>query len=190
MIASCSGQLRRAAAQALDLRQKPVRPRVDDQATAHAGRLKERPMFKHILIPTDGSELSDTAINAGVDCAREVRARVTGFTAVPEYRTPSEVELMSRHGMSLDQYEREARLQAEAALQKIADRARAAGVEYGAEYAQSDFPHEAIVRTALKCGCDLIFMASHGRRGLAGLLLGSETTKVLTHSRIPVLVHR
>ena len=147
-------------------------------------------MFKHILIPTDGSELSDKAINAGIDFAREVHARVTGFTAVPEYRVPSEVELMSRHGVSMEQYEHEARLQAEAALQKIADRARAAGVPYDGEYAQSDHPHEAIVRTALKCGCDLIFMASHGRRGISSLLLGSETNKVLTHSKIPVLVYR
>ena len=147
-------------------------------------------MFKHILIPTDGSELSDKAINAGVDFAREVNARVTGFTAVPEYRVPSEVELMSRHGVSLEQYEHDARIQAEAALQKIADRARAAGVQYGAEFAQSDHPHEAIVRTALKCGCDLIFMASHGRRGMSALLHGSQTQAVLTHSTIPTLVYR
>ena len=147
-------------------------------------------MFKHILIPTDGSELSDKAISAGIEFAREVRARVTGFTAVPEYRVPSQVELMSRHGQSLEQYERAARVQAEAALQKIADRARAAGVAYDAEYVQSDQPYEAIVRTALKCGCDLIFMASHGRRGMSALLHGSQTQGVLTHSAIPTLVYR
>ena len=147
-------------------------------------------MFKHILIPTDGSELSDKAINAGVDFASEVHARVTGFTAVPEYKIPSEIVLMSKHGVSLEQYEREARIQAEAALQKIADRARAAGVEYDAEYLQSDYPHEAIVRTALKCGCDLIFMASHGRRGISALIHGSQTQAVLTHSTIPTLVYR
>jgi nucleotide-binding universal stress UspA family protein len=147
-------------------------------------------MFKHILIPTDGSELSDKAIDAGVDFAREVHARVTGFTAVPEYRIPSEIELMSKRGVSLAQYERESRVQAEAALQKIADRARAAGVDYAAEYAQSDHPHEAIVRTALKRGCDLIFMASHGRRGLRALVYGSQAQGVLTHSKIPMLVYR
>jgi nucleotide-binding universal stress UspA family protein len=147
-------------------------------------------MFKHILIPTDGSELSDKAIVAGVEFAREVHARVTGFTAVPEFRVPSEVELMSHHGVSLEQYERDSRVQAEAALQKIADRARAAGVEYDAEFAQSDHPHEAIIRTALKRGCDLIFMASHGRRGISALLHGSQTQAVLTHSTIPTLVYR
>ena len=147
-------------------------------------------MFKHILIPTDGSELSDKAIVAGVEFAREVHARVTGFTAVPEFRVPSEVELMARHGVSLEQYERDSRKQAETALQKIADRARAAGVEYDAEFTQSDHPHEAIIRTALKRGCDLIFMASHGRRGISALIHGSQTQSVLTHSTIPTLVYR
>ena len=147
-------------------------------------------MYKHIMIPTDGSELSDKAINAGVDFAKEVHARVTGFTAVPEYKVPSQIELMSRHGVSLEQYERDARKQAEAALQKIADRARAAGVEYDAEFAQSDRPHEAIVRSALKRGCDLIFMASHGRRGISALVHGSQTQGVLSHSTIPTLVYR
>ena len=147
-------------------------------------------MYKHIMIPTDGSELSDKAIDAGVAFAREVHARVTGFTAVPEFRVPSEVELMSRHGVSLEQYEFEARKQAEAALQKIADRARAAGIEYNADYEQSDCPHEAIVRAALKHGCDLIFMASHGRRGISALVHGSQTQGVLSHSNIPTLVYR
>jgi nucleotide-binding universal stress UspA family protein len=147
-------------------------------------------MYKHILIPTDGSELSDKAIEAGVTFARGMQARVTGFTAVPEYKLPSEVELMSRHGLSFEQYERDARLQAEAALQKIADLAKAAGVEYDAEFVQSDHPHEAIVRAAQKHGCDLIFMASHGRRGISALLHGSQTQGVLTHSTIPTLVYR
>ena len=147
-------------------------------------------MYKHIMIPTDGSELSDKAIGAGVEFAREVAARVTGFTAVPEYRVPSEVELMSRHGVSLEQYEREARKQAEAALQKIADRARAAGIDYNADYAQSDRPYEAIIRAAQKHRCDLIFMASHGRRGISALVHGSQTQGVLTHSTIPTLVYR
>ena len=147
-------------------------------------------MYKHIMIPTDGSELSDKAIDAGVEFAREVHARVTGFTAVPEYKLPSEIELMSRHGVSLEQYEREARKRAEAALQKIADRARAAGVDYDAEFVQSDRPHEAIIRAAQKHGCDLIFMASHGRRGVSALIHGSHTQGVLTHSTIPTLVYR
>ena len=147
-------------------------------------------MYKHIMMPTDGSELSDKAIDAGIELAQLLRARVTGFTAVPEYRFPTDVDWMSRHAVSPDQYERDARRQAEAALQKIADRARAADVEYDAEFVQSDRPHEAIVRAAQQHGCDLIFMASHGRRGISALVHGSQTQGVLTHSNIPTLVYR
>ena len=147
-------------------------------------------MYKHILIPTDGSKLSEKAIEAGIEFAREVHAKVTGFTAVPEFQVPSAGEFMSRQAISLDDYERDAKKLAEAALQPIAERARAAGVEFDADYTQSDHPHEAIVSTALKHGCDLIFMASHGRRGISALIHPSETQAVLTHSTIPALVYR
>jgi nucleotide-binding universal stress UspA family protein len=147
-------------------------------------------MYKHILIPTDGSELSRRAVEAGIEFARFIHARVTGFTAIPEYQVPSEAELMSRHAISLADYERDAKKQAEIALQPIADGARAAGVDYDADFTQSDHPHEAIIRAAQKHGCDLIFMASHGRRGLSALVHGSETQGVLTHSSIPTLVYR
>jgi nucleotide-binding universal stress UspA family protein len=147
-------------------------------------------MYKHILIPTDGSELSDKAIEAGIRFANHVGARVTGFTAVPEYQIPSQSELMSKHGVSPHEYEQKAKQQADLALQKIADRARAAGVEYDSGYEQSDRPYEAIIRAAEKNGCDLIFMASHGRRGISALVHGSETQGVLTHSKIATLVYR
>jgi nucleotide-binding universal stress UspA family protein len=147
-------------------------------------------MFKHIMIPTDGSDLSEKAIEAAVEFAREVKARITAFTAVPEYKVPSEIELMSRHGVSPAQYEERAGREAEAVLKKIADRARAAGIECEAEFVQSDFPYEAIIRAAEKHGCDLIFMASHGRRGVSALLHGSQTQGVLTHCTIPTLVYR
>ena len=147
-------------------------------------------MYKHILIPTDGSRLSEKAVEAGIEFARFIHAKVTGFTAVAEYQIPSEAELMSRHAISLTDYERDAKKQAEVALQPIADRARAAGVDYDAEFTLSDRPHEAIIRAAQKHGCDLIFMASHGRRGLSALVHGSETQGVLTHSTIPALIFR
>jgi len=147
-------------------------------------------MYKHILIPTDGSELSERAIDAGIAFASELHARVTGFTAVPQYRVPSQIELMSKHGVSIPQYEEAARRQAEAALRKIVERASAAGVEHDTDFAQSDSPHEAIIRAAESHGCDLIFMASHGRSGISALLHGSETQGVLAHSTIPTLVYR
>ena len=147
-------------------------------------------MFKHILIPTDGSELSDKAIDAGVEFAREMHARVTGFTAVPEYQVPSELELRSHQAKSMAQHEAQGKRQAETALQKIAERARAAGVDYDEDYVQSDYPYEAIISAANAHGCDLIFMASHGRRGISALIHGSQTQDVLTHSKIPTLVYR
>ena len=147
-------------------------------------------MYKHILIPSDGTELSDKAIEAGVEFARESKAKVTGFTAVPEYQVPTEDEMMARRGVSLAQYEQDARLKAQRTLQRIIDRASAAGVEYEADYALSDRPYEAIIRAAQKHRCDLIFMASHGRRGISALIHGSQTRDVLTHSTIPTLVYR
>jgi nucleotide-binding universal stress UspA family protein len=151
---------------------------------------KEKQMYQHILIPSDGSELAEKAVEAGVAFAASIRAKVTGFTAVPEYRTPSESELMSRHVISLSEYEEQAKRNAERILERIAQRARAAGVEYEADFAQCDHPYEAIIRAAEAHGCDLIFMASHGRRGLSALMHGSETRAVLTHSTIPTLVYR
>jgi len=147
-------------------------------------------MYKHILIPTDGSELSQKAIDAGIAFARSIHARVTGFTAVPEYQVPNEAQIMSRHGISAYEHERNMKQQAEDALQPIADQARAAGVEYDADFTLSNQPYEAIIGAARKHGCDLIFMASHGRRGLSAMLHGSETQAVLTHSTIPTLVYR
>jgi nucleotide-binding universal stress UspA family protein len=147
-------------------------------------------MYKHILVPTDGSELSDKAINAAIDFARETGARVTGFTAVPEWQVPGEAELMARRAISPEQHERKSRRLAEKALARIAERARFTGVEFDTDYVQSDRPHEAIIQAAERHGCDLIFMASHGRRGISKLVHGSETQGVLTHSRIPTLVFR
>ena len=147
-------------------------------------------MYKHILIPTDGSELSQKAIEAGIEFAREAHARVTAFTAVPEYQIPSEAELMSRRAISPAQYERDAKKLAEETLRKTADRAREAGVDCDADYALSDEPYDAIISAARKHGCDLIFMASHGRRGISALIHGSQTQGVLTHSTIPTLVYR
>jgi len=108
-------------------------------------------------------------------------------------KTQSNIPVKSAYGpadLEGFDYERDAKKQAEIALQTIADRARAAGVDYDAEFTQSDRPHEAIIRAAEKHGCDLIFMASHGRRGLSALVHGSETQGVLTHSTIPTLVYR
>ncbi len=147
-------------------------------------------MYKHILIPTDGSPASLRAAKAGVELARATGARVTAFFAAP---TPTPVVydgLLPVGYMTPDQHAEVIARAASKYLGAVADLAKAAGVRCESIHVTSDFPAEAIVDSAKQRKCDLIFMASHGRRGLAGLLLGSETQKVLTHSKIPVVVYR
>ena len=147
-------------------------------------------MYKHILIPTDGSELSDKAVAAGIDYARETGARVTLFTAVPEYEVPNEAAVMARQVISIEEHDRRAERQAREILDRAAQRARDAGVDCSTDFAQSDHPYEAIIAAANGRGCDAIFMSSHGRTGLSRMWHGSETEEVLTHSSIPTLVYR
>jgi nucleotide-binding universal stress UspA family protein len=147
-------------------------------------------MYKHILIPIDDSKLSDIAVKNGIAFARSIRARVTGFTAVPEYQIPNELEVMSRSAISMDEHNKRSKKKAEQVLKKMEAKARAAGVPCKTAYAQNDHADEAIVDAAKKHRCDLIFMASHGRSGLKALVLGSETRGVLGKSKIPTLVYR
>jgi nucleotide-binding universal stress UspA family protein len=147
-------------------------------------------MYKHILIPVDSSKLSEVAVKNGIAFARSIHARVTGFTAVPEYQIPNELEVMNRSAISIDEHNKRSRKKAQSVLRKVTARARAAGVRCETDYVLSDRPDEAIVRAAKKHGCDLILMASHGRSGLSALVLGSETRGVLGKSKIPTLVYR
>ena len=147
-------------------------------------------MYKHIFIPTDGSETAEKAVAAGIEFAREANAKVTWFTAVPEYQPPSEVEMMNKRAISLEEHNKRSREAAEKILARPAHRARAAGVACETDYAQSNHPYEAIIAAAKRHACDLIVMSSHGRKGLPALIFGSETRDVLTHSTIPTLVYR
>ena len=148
-------------------------------------------MFKHILLPTDGSKLSDRAVTRGIELAKAVGARVTAMHAIPEFRImadesfvlPTTVDIKKR-------YEKEAKARTEKMLAKITERAKEAGVKADAVCVMGDIAYEAIIEACKKQKCDVIVMASHGRRGVSGLLLGSETSKVLTHSKVPVLVVR
>ena len=146
------------------------------------------PLYRRILLPTDGSEASQRAILAGVDFARETGADVVGLTATPAFHVLSADPEMVED--TPDQYASASRERAQVLLAEVERAAREAGVPCRLEQVVSDNPYEAIIGTARRLGCDLIVMASHGRRGLQGLLLGSETQKVLVHSAIPVLVHR
>jgi nucleotide-binding universal stress UspA family protein len=148
-------------------------------------------MYKHILIPTDGSDTAEKAVNSGIDFARESGARITFFTALPEYQLPSTASVMShRPAVSLAQYEQRSAEKAGGILARAVDRARACGVGCDADHALSDRPYQAIIDAAKRHDCDVIFIGSHGRKGLAALWYGSETSEVLTHSDIPTLVYR
>ena len=147
-------------------------------------------MYKHILIPTDGSEIAEKAVAAGIEFARDANAKVTWFTAVPEYQLPTEADWMSKQAVSLEEHSKRVGEKAEKILAGPARRARAAGIACDTDYTQSDHPYEAIIAAAQRHGCDLIFMSSHGRKVLPALFFGSETRDVLTHSTIPTLVYR
>jgi len=147
-------------------------------------------MFKHILIPTDGSELSIETIKRAVSFAREVGARISFFYAKPDYPVAFYGEGALIDPTTPEKFAEMAERQAREILSKAESLSRNAGVECDTMTAVSDVPYQAIIDAASRAGCDLIFMASHGRRGISGLLLGSETQKVLTHSTIPVLVYR
>jgi len=144
-------------------------------------------MFKHILIPTDGSELALEAVKAGIEFARETGARITFVTVT----LPFPNSALSGFAPQLKGvYEEGTQRMAEERLAKAIELARAAGVPHDTRAMHGTAPYQCIVQAAQEAGCDAIFMASHGRRGVSGLLLGSETQKVLTHSKLPVIVYR
>jgi nucleotide-binding universal stress UspA family protein len=145
-------------------------------------------MFKHILIPTDGSVRSEEAVRQGIHFAHSIHAHVTCFHAIPKFHASD--AMMGLLETNRGDYAKAALAYATSHLRFVSKTARANGVPCDVEYTSSDDPADAIVRIAKSRDCDLILMASHGRRGVEGFLLGSETQKVLTHSRIPVLVYR
>jgi nucleotide-binding universal stress UspA family protein len=147
-------------------------------------------MFKHILIPTDGSNIAAKAIGAGVRLAAEMGAKVTGFHAEQPRPTHLHVDGYAVEKDLIAELDRRSHQFAERCVAQIEDAARAGGVAFESVVVKSIRPYEAIIHAAQERGCDAIFMASHGHRGLDGLILGSVTQQVLTHSTIPVLVFR
>ena len=148
-------------------------------------------MFKHILIPTDGSRLAAKGIKAGVKLAKSLGARVTGVYVAAPYMPPiyGEAGLMLT-GLSQKEYAKITERQAKKALAAVRIESELAGVACRVESASEAQPWRALLRVARARKCDAIVMASHGRGGLGGLILGSETARVLAHSKIPVLVTR
>jgi nucleotide-binding universal stress UspA family protein len=143
-------------------------------------------MYKNILIATDGSDLAKHAAKQGIALAKAVGAKVTAVNATEPFHwfapnLPADAQPAYVQGMQQV---------AARALGVIADAAKAAGVSCEMVHVEAEHPYEAIIDTATSKHCDLVVMASHGRSGVSAVLLGSETMKVLTHSKIPVLVYR
>lgn len=147
-------------------------------------------MFKHILIPTDGSAVAGKAVKAGIELAKEIGARITVYYGIDPMPAPYFGDGYTIDARVIEDIERSARAGAEKALAKVAKLAAAAGVPCAGVINKPPTPYDGIIAVAKKQKCDVIFMASHGRRGIAGVVLGSVTNKVLSHSKIPVLVYR
>jgi nucleotide-binding universal stress UspA family protein len=145
-------------------------------------------MFKTILVPTDGSALVDKAIAGAIELAATCDGKIIGLSVAEPYPLLPLAENPIAPEIGL--YDESAQKIAQQHVKKIADSARTAGIPYEIIVTQSFSPHEEILSMAKKCRCDVIVMASHGRKGWSKLLLGSETRKVLAHSSIPVLVFR
>lgn len=145
-------------------------------------------MYKHILIPTDGSDLATEATGKALAFAQSVGAEVTILTVVEPFHviTSEPAQLATTR----DAWERHAKESTDGLLARTVKQAEALGVRCHTAVVEAEHPYEAIIAGAVGRGCDLIAMASHGRRGIAAILIGSQTLKVLTHSRIPVLVYR
>ena len=147
-------------------------------------------VYKNILVPTDGSKLSSKAVKTAVRLAGTLGARVTGVYVIPPYVPPMYTEGMAYAAVSPARQREAAKRAGKKALAEIEISGRVSNVPFASAMLAAETPWEGILKTAKAKRCDLIVMASHGRRGLSGLLLGSETNKVLTHSKIPVLVCR
>jgi len=144
-------------------------------------------MFKHLLLPTDGSPRSEAAIQKSIAFAKSIDAKVTGLHVIPGL--PIFAYPTAMMGDIRQEYEERFKAQAKQYLTVAEKAASDAGVAFDCVYVTSDHPYAAIIEVAREKGCDLIVMASHGRRGAKAVLLGSETHKVLVHSTLPVLVY-
>jgi nucleotide-binding universal stress UspA family protein len=147
-------------------------------------------MYKHLLVATDGSKLSNKAVVHAVGLAKSLGARLTAFYALPDYPMPIYAEGMVYEQMSKKEYVAISAKEAKKVFDPVLAKAKAAGVNCATQHVIGGAPWVGILNAAKKAKCDAIVMASHGRRGISAVLLGSETQKVLTHTKLPVLVVR
>jgi len=147
-------------------------------------------VYKHILVATDGSKLSSKAVAHAIDLAQALGAKLTAFYASPDYPLPAYADGVAYEPVSRKEYAALCKKEADKILGPVKLKAESAGLEFTPVHAISPAPWEAILAAAKRNKCEAIVMASHGRRGVSALLLGSETQKVLTHSKLPVIVVR
>ena len=147
-------------------------------------------MYKRILVATDGSTLSKKAVSSAVALAQLSGAELVALKVVPRYPQSYFEGGLALPLSDINKIEKQWATHGQAVVDAVAKAAKAKGLTAKAVIVKSDLVSDAIIGTAKKNKCDLIVMASHGRKGLAGLVLGSETTKVLTHSKVPVMVVR
>jgi nucleotide-binding universal stress UspA family protein len=147
-------------------------------------------MYKQILVATDGSKLSAKAVAHAISLAQAVGAKLVAFYASPDYPLPAYADGVVYEPVSKKEYAALAEKEAKKILDGVVSKAQAAGLQCTAAHTIAASPWEAILAAAKKAKVDAIVMASHGRRGVSALLLGSETQKVLTHSKVPVIVVR
>jgi len=147
-------------------------------------------MYTHLLVPTDGSKLSEKAVTHAIALAQALHAKISFFYASPDYPMPAYADGVVYEPVSKKEYTQLASKEAAQVLDRATAKATSAGVDCARVHTIAAAPWEAILKAAKKSKCDAIVMASHGRSGLSALLLGSETQKVLTHSKLPVLIVR
>jgi nucleotide-binding universal stress UspA family protein len=153
--------------------------------------IRRRRMFRNILVPTDGSPLSHRAIKRAIQLAKEQKGRVTGYYVGPTWKPKGgDDDSIAYRMISPQQHADIVKRAADRILNAVKKASEKAGVPCNTAYSMGDYPYLKIVEAAKRNGCDLILMATHGRRGISRLLLGSETTKVLAHSTVPVMVCR
>jgi nucleotide-binding universal stress UspA family protein len=145
-------------------------------------------LFKNILVPTDGSDLAAKAVEQGILFAKEIGAKITAATVTEPFHLLSVEQIQLEY--TPIEYQKYSKAHAEKVLGAVSAAAKSAGVICDTLHVEHELIYQAIIEAAEARKCDLIVMASHGRRGVSAVVLGSETVKVLTHSKIPVLVYR
>jgi nucleotide-binding universal stress UspA family protein len=148
-------------------------------------------MYSHILVPTDGSELSINAAHQAVELAKLCKAKMTAIMVSPTYRQMQQDGfVVPTSNIVKERWEEQMVQRAKPVLEAICADARKGGVECDSVHAFGDAPYEAIIDAANQHGCDVIAMGSHGKGGMKQFFVGSETTRVLSHTKIPVMVYR